>query len=187
MAVEDTTALLTRWQTGDAKAGGRLAELLQVELQKIAHYWLSRERAGHTLQTTALVNELYLRLFSREAPPLSGKAHLLAVASRQLRRILIDHARQACAAKRGDGALRVTLSDADLVTPSREQELMEVDEVLTELERLDERSARVVELRFFGGLREDEISEALSISVATVKRDWQFARAWLGKALKPRP
>jgi RNA polymerase sigma factor (TIGR02999 family) len=184
MTTEDTTILLDRWRRGDAQAGGRLAELLYAELQKLAHNWFSREQPGHTLQTTALVNELYLRLFSRDAPDLSDKAHLLAIASQQLRRILIDHARQACAAKRGDQALRVTLSADEMASPSRQQELVEVDDLLTQLERLDERAFKVVELRFFGGLSEKEIAEALSISVATVKRDWQFARAWLGKMLK---
>jgi RNA polymerase sigma factor (TIGR02999 family) len=133
------------------------------------------------LQTTALVNELYLRFFSREAPALTDKAHLLALASRQMRRILIDRARRACALKRGEGALRVTLAEHELIAPAREQELVEVDELLTKLEELDGRAAAVVEMRFFGGLSEEEIAESLSVSVPTVKRDWQFARAWLRK------
>lgn len=178
---DSTTALLRQWRAGDREAGSRLAEVLHGELQKLARYWFSREHPGHTLQTTALVNELYLRLFSQEAPALSDKAHLMALASRQIRRILIDHARHACALKRGQGTLRVTLPEQELIAPAREQELVEVDDLLTKLEQLDARAAAVVEMRFFGGLSEEEIAESLSVSVPTVKRDWQFARAWFKK------
>jgi RNA polymerase sigma-70 factor, ECF subfamily len=131
------------------------------------------------------VHELYLRLFGRQAPNIQSRAHLLAVASQQLRRILIDHARKACAAKRGDRPLEVTLSDVDFAAPSRQQEILEIDELLDQLSDLDPRAARVVEMRFYGGLEESEIAEALEVSAATVKRDWQFARAWFTKALRP--
>jgi RNA polymerase sigma factor (TIGR02999 family) len=184
VAHDSTTTLLRQWRAGDPSAGTRLAEVLHSELQKLAHYWFSREDPGHTLQTTALVNELYLRFFSQEAPAMADKAHLMALASRQIRRILIDHARQACALKRGDGALRVTLPEHALIAPAREQELVEVDELLTKLEHLDARTAAVVEMRFFGGLSEEEIAETLSVSVPTVKRDWQFAKAWLKKNIR---
>ena len=182
---KDVTGLLAAWKGGDAVAGARLAETLYAELQQLSRYHFSRERPGHTLQATALVHELYLRLFGREAPPIQNRAHLMAVASQQLRRILIDHARRACASKRGDGALQITLSGIDFAIPSRQQEILEIDELLERLSGLDSRAARVVELRFFGGLDEVEIAEALSISVATVKRDWQFARAWFIKMLQP--
>ena len=177
------TALLAACKSGDAVAGARLAEVLYTELKQLSAYHFSQEKPGHTLQATALVHELYLRLFGRAAPSVESRAHLMAVASQQLRRILIDHARRACASKRGDGALQITLSRIDFGIPSRHQEILEIDDLLQQLAGLDTRSARVVELRFFGGLDEAEIAEVLSISVATVKRDWQFARAWFVKML----
>ena len=175
---KDVTGLLAAWRSGDTGAGARLAETLYVELRKLSQHHFAYERPGQTLQATALVHELYLRLFGRDAPAIQNKAHLMAVASQQLRRILIDHARRACAAKRGDGALKIELSGIDFAVTSRQQEILEIDELLERLSVLDPRAARVVEMRFFGGLEEVEIAEALSISVATVKRDWQFARAW---------
>ncbi|MFL6452223.1 MAG: ECF-type sigma factor [Bryobacteraceae bacterium] len=181
----EVTALLAAWRAGDQAAGAQLANRLHDELQRIARYQFGRERGGHTLQTTALVHELYLRLFAREAPDIRSRAHLLAVASQQLRRILIDHARKACAAKRGDRPLEVTISDVDFAVPGRQQEILEIDELLDRLYDLGPRAARVVEMRFYGGLEESEIAEELEISVATLKRDWQFARAWFTKALRP--
>jgi RNA polymerase sigma factor (TIGR02999 family) len=180
----DVTGLLDAWKGGDAAAGARLAETLYAELQQLARYHLAHERSDHTLSATALVHELYLRLFGRDAPLIDNRAHLMAVAAQQLRRILIDHARRTCAAKRGDGAVKVGLSGIDFASPSRQQEILEIDELLDRLSSLDPRAGRVVEMRFFGGLEECEIAEALSISVATVKRDWQFARAWLIKMLQ---
>jgi RNA polymerase sigma-70 factor, ECF subfamily len=181
---EDISGLLAAWKGGDAVAGARLAETLYAELVQLSRYHFSRERRGHTLQATAVVHELYLRLFGHEAPTLQSRAHLMAVASQQLRRILIDHARRACASKRGDGALQVTLSGIDFAIPNRQQEILEINDLLEHLSGFDSRAARVVELRFFGGLDEVEIAEALSISAATVKRDWQFARAWFIKMLQ---
>jgi RNA polymerase sigma factor (TIGR02999 family) len=180
----DVTDLLAAWRSGDAGAGAQLAQTLYVELRQLSRYHFARERPGHTLQATALVHELYLRLFGRDAPPVENKAHLMAVASQQLRRILIDHARRACAAKRGDAALKIGLSGIDFAVPSHEQEFLEIDELLEQLSVLDPRAADVVEMKFFGGLEEVEIAEALSISTSTVKRDWQFARAWFIKMLQ---
>src|SRR4051794_8291954 len=168
--LREVTALLAAWRAGEEAAGAHLAETLYSELRHIARYHFGREQAGHTLQTNALVHELYLRLFGRQAPDIRSRAHLLAVASQQLRRILIDHARKACAAKRGDRPLAVTLSEVDFAVPSRQQEILEIDELLERLYDLDPRAARVVEMRFYGGLEESEIAEELEmeISVATV-------------------
>ena len=169
--LREVTALLAAWKAGKEAAGAQLAEILYTELQQVARYHFGREQSGHTLQTKALVHELYLRLFGRQAPDLQSRAHLLAVASQQLRRILIDHARKACAAKRGNRPLEVTLSDVGFAVPSRQQEILEIDELLEQLSDLDPRAAHVVEMRFYGGLEESEIAEELEVSVATVKRD----------------
>jgi RNA polymerase sigma-70 factor (ECF subfamily) len=178
------TELLGAWKAGDAAAGAKLAETLYTELMRLSRYHLSHERHDHTLSPTALVHELFLRLFGRNAPEIENRAHLMAVVSQQLRRILIDHVRRTSAAKRGDGAVKVTLNEMDIAGPGRQQEILEVDELLDRLSGLDPRAAQVVEMRFFGGFEESEIAEALSVSIATVKRDWRFARACLTKMLQ---
>jgi len=174
----EVTALLGAWKAGDADAGHRLAEKLYKELKQIARYHFSSERRGHTLQSTIIVHELFLRLFSREAPAVQDKAHLIATASKQMRRILIDYARKASADKRGGAHPDIRLSGVDFGASNRQLEILEIDDLLQQLLKLEPRAAQIVEMRFFGGLEESEIAEALSISVATVKRDWQFARAW---------
>jgi len=173
--------LLEAWRAGDEKARDDLVAIVYQELRSLAHKRLSRERPDHTLQTTALVNELYLRLCAsgpRETA-WQNRAHFLAVAARQLRHILIDYARSASRQKRGGGRVRVTLTDIPDVRTPREEDFVGLNDALTRLEKLAARPAQVVELRFFGGLTENEIAEVVGISVATVKRDWDFARSWL--------
>lgn len=176
--------LLSRWREGDRDAGNQLMAAVYPDLRRLAAHYLRNEPPGHTLQATALVHELYLHLFSGEPPQLQDRAHFFALVARQLRHLTIDHARMRQAAKRGGHHVEVPLSESDIAV-ARDENLFALDRELTNLEELDRRSAQVVELRFFGGLREDEIAEALGVSVATVKRDWEFARAWLLGRLGP--
>jgi len=184
----DLTTLLMRWREGDREAGNALVAAVYPDLRRLAAYYLRDEPPGQTLQPTGLVHELYLRLFSGEPLSLRDRAHFFAVAAKQMRHLIIDHARARRADKRGGAQVRVPLSAAEAI-PAGDDDLLALDDELAELEKLDGRSASVVELRFFGGLKEDEIAAALAISVATVKRDWEFARAWLLRRLgarKPR-
>lgn len=144
---------------------------------------MRRERGEHTLQPTALVHETYLRLFGSEPIEWQNRAHFFAVAAQQLRRILVDHARRGQRAKRGGGQAKFSLDEYDGPVVYRNERVLEIDEALTRLESLDHRAARVVELRYFGGLSEKEAAEALGISLATLKRDWEFARTWLASQL----
>jgi len=173
------TALLEAWRAGDATARDDLVAIVYPELRNLAHQRLRREREGHTLQTTALVHELYLRLCSSGPVAWQNRAHFLAVAARQLRYILIDYAKSASRRKRGGGRIRVTLSDVPDTRSPREDDFVGLNDALTRLEALAARPAQVVELRFFAGLTEKEIAEVIGTSVATVKRDWDFARSWL--------
>ncbi len=175
----DVTALLAAWRAGDEQARNELVVSVYQELKGLAHHYLSQERPGHTLQTTALVHELYLRLCSSGHVDWQDRAHFLAVAARQLRRILIDYARESLRQKRGGGRIRVTISDLADQPNSREEEVIGLNDALTRLEKLAARPAQVVELRFFGGMTEKEIGEVVGVSVSTVKRDWEFARSWL--------
>jgi RNA polymerase sigma-70 factor, ECF subfamily len=176
--------LLHRWRDGDKDTGNQLIALLYPDLRRLAAHYLRQERPGQTLQPTALVHELYLRLSSGEPIQWQDRAHFLALAAQQLRRLIIDNARMRHAQKRGGERVRVPLPESAAAVPVSE-DLLALDQELNKLEGLHARSSRVVELRFFGGLREDEIAEALGISVATVKRDWEFARAWLLSRLGP--
>jgi RNA polymerase sigma factor (TIGR02999 family) len=176
---ESITGLLVAWRNGDENAGARLVELVYPELRKLARHSMRSERAEHTLQPTALVNEALLRLLSNESVDWQSRAHFMAIAARQLRRVLVDHARMAHRDKRGGDQVKLTLSAADAVGRGSETDLMALNEALERLATLDPRSAQVVELRFFGGLEAQEAAEALGISVSTLKRDWEFARAWL--------
>jgi RNA polymerase sigma factor (TIGR02999 family) len=177
------TALLVRWRGGDAAALESLIPLVYGELRSLAHHYLRHERPGHTLQSTALVHEAYVRLVGRNPPSLSSRAHFFGVAARLMREILVDHARAERAAKRGGGASAITLAGVADVPQSEPVDLLMLDAVLTELARLDERQSRIVELRFFTGLSIDETAEALGISPATVSREWTIARAWLHREL----
>ena len=175
------SALLAAWKAGDEDAGGRLIPLVYRELRRRAAAYLRRERPGHTLQPTALVHEAYLRLVGLKGQ-LASRSQFFGVASNIMRRILVDHARRRRAAKRG--AIRVTLDDAKVAAIDREVDLVRLDEALSELSTLDPRQGRVVELRYFGGLTLEEAAEVLGVSVATVKREWIVARAWLFDQLR---
>jgi RNA polymerase sigma factor (TIGR02999 family) len=179
----EVTQLLKAWGTGDDKALDRLTPVVQQELHRLAHRCMSRERPGHTLQTTALVNEVYLRLVDVNAVEWQDRAHFFAISARMMRRILTDFARSRNYQKRGAGAVQVSFDEALVVTPEKDGDIMALDEALTEFAVLYPRQSQVVELRFFGGLEVKETAEALKISPETVKRDWRFAKAWLRRAL----
>ena len=174
------TALLVDWRNGNAVSKDQLAEILYNELRVLAGHHLRGERADHTLQPTALVHELYLRLFGTSGTiPWQNRAHFFAVSAQTLRRILVDHARAHRAEKRGGDHVRVSLTMAAEWAGARDEDLLAVEEALQQLEQLQPRAAQVVELRFFGGLTEEESAAVLDVSAITVKRDWKFARAWL--------
>jgi RNA polymerase sigma factor (TIGR02999 family) len=177
------TQLLADWRQGDAEALNTLIPLVYDELRRLAHSHLKRERSGHTLQSTALVNEAYMRLV-RQDLEINNRAHFFAVSSHVMRQILVDYARRSRAAKRGDGIDNLTLNEASALLPGKENfDLLALDEALNELARMDPQQTRVVELRFFGGLSIEETAEVMGISRATVNRDWATARAWLHREL----
>jgi RNA polymerase sigma factor (TIGR02999 family) len=179
----EITHLLAEWSNGNQEALDKLYPLVYDELRRIARRYMSRERKGHTLQTTALINEAYLRLVEQRNVQWANRAHFFAIAAQIMRRILIDYARRYEYAKRGAGARRVSLDEVALVAKERARELLLLDEALNRLAAVDARRSRVVELRFFGGLENDEVAEVLKISPNTVIRDWNMARAWLYKEL----
>ncbi|MBI2690022.1 MAG: sigma-70 family RNA polymerase sigma factor [Acidobacteria bacterium] len=183
----EITLLLQAAAHGDSAAESRLIELVFPDLLRLARHYMDRERPGHTLQPTALVNEVYLRVIGGEPATWQNRAHFFAVAATLMRRILVDYARERKAAKRGGGNRQVELEDRLALTELRIDEILEVDEALSRLALLDDRQSRIVELRFFGGMTEEEIAEMLKISVRTVKRDWSVARAWLHAELRARP
>jgi RNA polymerase sigma factor (TIGR02999 family) len=177
------TVLLKRWREGDGSAAERLVELVYSDLHRMAAREMRRERGPHTLQTTALVHEAFLRLCQAEAISWVDRVHFYAVAAQQLRRILVDHARRVQSSKRGGPLARLPICEWDGAAVDLDERLLAVDEALCRLESLDARAAKVVELRYFGGLSEAEAADALKISVATLKRDWDFARSWLAGQL----
>lgn len=179
----EITSLLTACTTGDPRATDRLMELVYAELRRLAAHYLRSERPDHTLQPTALVNEAYLQLIEQKEQRWQNRAHFVGVAAQLMRRILVDHARAHHALKRGGKQVKVPLDDVFVLSSERSDELLAVDEALTRLAAMDPQQARVVELRFFGGLDVEECAEALKISPATVKRDWNVARAWLYRQL----
>ena len=175
----EVTELLFAIRAGDPRAGARLLDLVMVELRRMAARIMTREREGHTLRPTALVNELYLHLLSTNPPEIRDRAHFFALSAQAMRRILVDYARASKSQKRGGSWQRV---DIDLISPaavSSAQEVLELDQALEQLKKRDERQCLVVELRYFAGLGEEEIAEMLDISTRTVKRDWAMAKAWL--------
>jgi RNA polymerase sigma-70 factor, ECF subfamily len=180
---DNLTGLLIEWREGDRAALDRLTPLVYDELRRIAHRYVQRERDGHTLQTTALVNEAYLRLAGQQKVAWQNRAHFFAVTAQVMRHILIDHARRRCYAKHGGEVRQVPIEDAALMSMERAAELIALEEALDELARFDQRKSRVVELRYFGGLSLEETAETLEISLMTVRRDWRAAKAWLYKAL----
>lgn len=171
------------WRAGDQAALNRFLPLVYEELRRVARRHLRGERADHTLQTTALIHEAYLRLIEQRPREVQNRCHFVAVTSNLMRQILVDHARERLAKKR-DGGCRITLSDDVAVSESREVDVLAVDHALTRLSQLDPQQARVVELRYFGGLSIQETSDVLGISAATVKRDWATARAWLHREIQ---
>ena len=173
------TALLTQLRQGNEAARDELLTLVYPELRRIAAYYMRQERASHTLRTTGLVHEVYLRLFGRAQRDWQNRAHFFAAVAREMRHILVEYARARNAQRRPDGHMQISLSDAEGVGSEPEEDLVALDEALTRLEGIDARASRVVELRFFTGLSEHETAEALDISISTLKRDWTFARAWL--------
>ena len=173
------TGLLDQWRAGDKQAANRLMELVYDELHRIASRQMRREHGGHTLQTTAVLHEAYLRIVRSEPVDWKDRAHFYAVAARQMRRVLLDHARRAHSEKRGGGIVKLSLWDSDGGECGLDERLLAVDEALVRLEALDPRAAKVVELRSFGGLSEADAAEALHISITTLKRDWEFAKTWL--------
>jgi RNA polymerase sigma-70 factor, ECF subfamily len=177
------TQLLCQWRDGHPNALEKLIPLVQPELQRLAHHYMSRERPGHTLQTTALLDDAYLQLAGKSHVQWENRAHFFAVAAQLMRRIMVDHARQRHTLKRGGGAIRVTLDECAAVTQTRAAELLALDEALEKLAAFDQRKARVVEMRYFGGLTMEEIGDVLKVHVNTVTRDWTAARAWLFAAL----
>jgi RNA polymerase sigma-70 factor (ECF subfamily) len=176
---EKVTDLLTRLSHGDGAALAQLTPLVYEELRRLAHRAMGGQRPDHTLQTTALVNEAYLRLADQTNPRWQNRAHFFAVAARAMRQILVSYARSQQAEKRGAGALKVELDEAALVSPEESREIVDLHEALERLATLDARKAQVVELKYFGGLNYDEVAEVLNVSRITVRRDWDFARAWL--------
>lgn len=179
----EVTQLLKAWGEGDDKALALLTPIVENELHLMAHRCMARERPGHTLQTTALVNEVYLRLVDIQSVNWQDRAHFFAMSARLMRRVLTDFARSRNYQKRGGGAVQVSLDEGLLVTPEKDADLMALDVALTEFAADYPRQSQVVELRFFGGLEVEEVAEALKISAVTVKRDWRFAKAWLLRAM----
>jgi RNA polymerase sigma factor (TIGR02999 family) len=175
----DVTQLLVDWGKGDPKALDGLMPLVYDELHRIASRYLRRERQGHTLQTTALINEAYMRIVDQDRVNWQSRAHFFGVAAQMMRRILVDHARSHLYAKRGGGAQKLSLDEAIATPQERDLDLVALDEALTTLAEIDPQQGRIIELRFFGGLTIEETAEVLSISPATVKRDWNMAKAWL--------
>ena len=173
------TQLLTEWSHGDDAALAELTPLVYQELRCLAHHFMEGQRPDHTLQTTALVNEAYLRLADQTNPSWQNRAHFFAVAARAMRQIVVDYARSQQSQKRGGGLLRIELDEAAIVSPEQSKEIVDLHEALERLATLDSRKAQVVELKYFGGLNYDEMAEVLKISRVTVRRDWEFAKVWL--------
>lgn len=180
---QPVTELLGRWKAGDQAALESLVPLVYKELREIARHHLQRERPGHTLQSAALVHEAYLRLLDQQPFDTENRAHFLAIASRLMRQILVDHARTYGAAKRGADR-RVEVDVSLVVAHTKTTDVVALDDALTALSNLDEQQGRIVELRFFGGLATEEIAEVLGVSPSTVKRDWNVAKAWLTREMK---
>ena len=185
MTAPEMTALLSAWSDGDKAALEQLMPMIYQELRRLAARHVGRERVGHTLQATALVNEAYLRLIDQKRVRWQNKAHFMGIAAQMMRRILVDYARTRHYVKRGGGAPKVSLDEAATLSLERTEELIALNDALTRLSELDPRKSRVVELKFFGGLSVEETAEVLQISTNTVLRDWRTAKAWLHRELRP--
>ena len=180
----DITALLVDWSKGDKAALDKLFPLVERELHRLAHSYMRKENSDHTLQTTALVNEAYLRLVDQRNTRWQNRAHFFGIAAQIMRRILMNYARDRQRKKRGGGAIQVSLSETDVVSVTKVSELLALDEALDRLAAIDERKAKVVEFRYFGGLSVEETAEVLDVSSITVTRDWNMAKAWLARELE---
>lgn len=181
----EVTQILHDWSGGDREAPERLMPLVYNELRRLARTFLARERGTHTLQPTALVHEAYLRLVDQRRVSWQNRAHFYGIASSMMRRVLIDHARAHATEKRGGETIRLSLDDVQVPLEQRAAGLLALDEALEKLSQMDERKSRIVELRFFGGLSDEEIAEVLGVSTRTVLRDWKTARLWLYRELAP--
>jgi RNA polymerase sigma-70 factor (ECF subfamily) len=175
----EITELLLSWSNGDKTALEELTPLVYPELHRLAKRYMQRERSAHTLQTSALINEAYLRIVDQEKVEWHDRAHFFSVAAQVMRHILIDYARSHTRAKRGAGATHVPLTETATVTRERAAEFVALDDALNRLARIDSRKSQIVELKFFGGLTMDEIAEVMKLSTITIKREWRSARAWL--------
>jgi RNA polymerase sigma factor (TIGR02999 family) len=182
-AETEITDLLLAWNEGEPSALQELAPLVDAELRRLARSYLRRERAGHTLQTTALINEAYVRLIDSRRVRWENRAHFYGLAARVMRQILVDFSRRRNYQKRGGGLHQITLVEAFAVEPGNDPDLLALDEALQELATVDQRKAQVVEMRFFGGLTEKEVALALNVSPETARRDWRLAKAWLLRRL----
>jgi RNA polymerase sigma factor (TIGR02999 family) len=180
---KEITRLLVAWGDGDQSALEELAPLVHSELHRLAHHYMGRERPGHTLQTSALVNEAYIRLIDWKNVRWQNRAHFFAVSAQLMRRILVDFARDRHYLKRGGGALRVSLGEAAAFPVEQRADLVALDEALVALSEVDRRKGQVVEMRFFGGLSVTEVAEVLKVSEETVMRDWRLAKVWLLREL----
>ena len=179
----EVTRLLLAWSDGDQAALDQLMPLVYGELRRLAKHHMCHERAGHTLESTALIHEAYLRLIDAKQVRWENRAHFFAAAARLMRQILVDLARERGSRKRGGDARQVSLDEALVISPQRHEGLVALDQALNALAEIDARKSRVVELRFFGGLSVEETAEALKVSVETVNRDWRFAKSWLSRRL----
>ena len=180
----DVTALLSQLARGNPEAAEKLMPLVYDELKRLARAYMRRERTDHTLQTTALVHEAYLRLVDQDAVNWEGRSHFFGIAAQLMRRILIDHARGHLREKRGGGKVVLPLNEALVFSPEHSEELVRLDEALDRLSKLDPRQGQIVELRFFGGLRVEETAQCIGVSPKTVKRDWAVAKVWLHGELR---
>jgi RNA polymerase sigma factor (TIGR02999 family) len=179
----EVTQLLINWSQGDQSALDELIPLVHAELRRLARHYLARENPGHTLQTSALINEAYIRLIDQQDMPWQNRAHFFGVAAQVMRHILIDHSRRYCSAKRGGGARKIALDEVMLVNDKRAEELVALDDALKTLATLDPRKSQIIELRFFGGMSIEETAEVLKVSPITVTREWRAAKAWLRREM----
>jgi RNA polymerase sigma factor (TIGR02999 family) len=184
---QEVTQLLVAWSNGDRVARDQLMSVVYPELHRLAHHYMKRESPGHTLQTSALVNEAFLRLVDQREVQWRNRAHFFGIAAQMMRRILVDYARNRHYAKRGGGKPALSLDEALIISDERSAEVVELDETLERLAELDLRKSQIVELRFFGGLSIEETAEVLAVSPGTVMRDWTLAKAWLRREMSTNP
>ena len=180
----EITGLLVDWSNGDQNALEKLLPLVEKELHRLAHYQLRHLRPGNTLQTTALINETYLRLIKQNQVQWKNRAHFFGITAQLMRRILLNYLRDQRRLKRGGGAIQISLSEAAVISPEKTDELLALDDALNRLAQIDERKSKIVELRFFGGMSVEETAEVLKVSQITVLRDWNLAKAWLAREIR---